>query len=632
VKKLAFLLAVLFLGASLVAAAGLATPAKLQQLESEGKVSPQTQACLACHMRVTPGIVMDWLNSKHATNAPPNVQKLYEAIGAGPQPIAAKFKDYKYVVGCYECHGMYKVKDRVDAVNHFGFKIVTIVTMQDCSQCHPKEAKEISWTWHAFAALNTNLNPWYKKVVKYAKDHGELDILPPVFKLTHKGLITWDWYKDYAKALYDYLNGKPVSKEWLNYIKTFGTPYDYDFKNIISPLYPASGGLNTTVAAKVGYKPTIGAVCSVGKWNYFEQISNPMSHPMFKNAYAYHACYECHGTLVVPYKTETKMIKGFPVTRMDYWGWPTNGAGRIDPDGSLGTCTACHPRHSFSIAQAREPWTCGQCHLGYDHPHIEIYEESKHGNIFDANKEKWNMEALPWKVGTDFNAPTCATCHMSTIASPDGSRILVKGTHDLRARLVWDQMHFFTYPKADYPDNVQLAVIKGVSVLTGANIEKAVSGSFKVIPGPKAGELAFPRLATIEYSGALAQKRAAMEKVCTLCHSTQWTKNFFRTADQNMIDYDIVAHYAFDLLKKAWKEGIENPHNKLDEYMEVQWYYIWHHQGRRWRNGAYMMGPDFAHWFGIVDTVMQALNSMLSYYQMAKQVHDLQLQLQSLAK
>ncbi len=624
-------LAALLLSIALVSAAGLATPAKLQQLEAAGKVSPQTQACLACHMKVTPGIVMDWLNSKHATRTPPEVQKLYEAIQAGPQPIAKKFKKYPYVVGCYECHGMFKDKDRVDVVNHFGFKIVTIVTMKDCSQCHPKEAKEISWTWHAFAALNANLNPWYKKIVIYAKEHGKTDeMLPPVFKLVHKGLITWDWYKEYAKALFNYLNGKPVSEKWMKYIKLFGTPYDYDFKRIVSPLYPASGGLATKVGERVGYEPEIGAICGVGKWGFQTKIKNVMEHPMFKNAYTYHACYECHGSLVIPYKLETTIIKGFPVTRMKYWGWPSNGAGRIDPDGSLGTCTACHPRHSFSVAQAREPWTCGQCHLGYDHPHIEIYEESKHGNIFEANKEKWNMEAIPWKVGTDFNAPTCATCHMSTIASPDGKTILVKGTHDLRARLVWDQMHFFGYPKADYPDNVQLAVIMGVKVLTGQNIQKAVSGSFKVIPGPKPGELAFPRLATIQFTGELAKKRAAMEQVCELCHSTQWTKNFFRTADQNIIDYDIVAHYAFNLLKKAWKEGIQDPSNKLDEFMEVMWFYIWHHQGRRWRNGVFMMGPDFAHWYGIVDTVMEALNKMLSYYEMAKNVKQLQSEVQAL--
>ncbi|HIC98731.1 MAG TPA: CBS domain-containing protein [Pyrodictiaceae archaeon] len=30
------------------------------------------------------------------------------------------------------------------------------------------------------------------------------------------------------------------------------------------------------------------------------------------------------------------------------------GVGRVDPDGSLGTCTACHPRHQFSVEYARK--------------------------------------------------------------------------------------------------------------------------------------------------------------------------------------------------------------------------------------------------------------------------------------
>ncbi len=368
-RALALFLVVALL--STAAFAELVSPDALNQVLKN--VSPQSRACIACHVQVTPGIVYDWLNSKHAHNVPAKVYDLYKAIGVTGEKIAPKFEGYKYVVGCYECHGMFKDQDRPDVVNHFGFKIVTIVTAKDCSQCHPKEAREISWTWHGFAALNTVLNPWYKNIVKYAKETGKVDeLLPPVYKLTGKAQITWEWYKDYAKAIMEYLNGKPVSAEMKEYIKMFGTPYDKDFKNIVSPLFPASGVLANTVAKKVGFSAEVGYPVGVGKYAYKTKISNPMEHPGFHNAYVYHACLECHGSLVVPYKVETKVIKGYPVTRVDYWGWPNNGAGRIDPDGSLGTCTACHPRHAFSVEQAREPWTCGQCHLGYDHPHIEI--------------------------------------------------------------------------------------------------------------------------------------------------------------------------------------------------------------------------------------------------------------------
>jgi hypothetical protein len=37
--------------------------------------------------------------------------------------------------------------------------------------------------------------------------------------------------------------------------------------------------------------------------------------------------------------------------------------------------------------------------------------------------------------------------------------------------------------------------------------------------------------------------------------------------------------------------------NKLD-YI---WFEIWHHEGRRARHGAPMMGPDYTHWHGTYD-------------------------------
>ncbi|MCA8938779.1 MAG: hydroxylamine oxidoreductase, partial [Planctomycetes bacterium] len=59
--------------------------------------------------------------------------------------------------------------------------------------------------------------------------------------------------------------------------------------------------------------------------------------------------------------------------------WPNTGIGRLNLDGSRGSCSACHSRHDFSPRRARQPENCGKCHLGPDHPQKEIYEESKHG-------------------------------------------------------------------------------------------------------------------------------------------------------------------------------------------------------------------------------------------------------------
>ena len=92
-------------------------------------------------------------------------------------------------------------------------------------------------------------------------------------------------------------------------------------------------------------------------------------------------CYACHGSVI---KDE-----------LNWKNWPNNGVGRLNPDQSVGTCTVCHSHHRFSIEEAKNPTTCGRCHLGPDHPQIEVWEESKHGKLYAAG-EKW--------------APTCYTC------------------------------------------------------------------------------------------------------------------------------------------------------------------------------------------------------------------------------
>ncbi|MCH7685449.1 MAG: hydroxylamine oxidoreductase, partial [Planctomycetes bacterium] len=71
--------------------------------------------------------------------------------------------------------------------------------------------------------------------------------------------------------------------------------------------------------------------------------------------------------------------------------WPNTGIGRINLDGSIGSCSACHSRHDFSPRRARQPENCGKCHLGPDHPQKEIYEESKHGVAYRDLKEHMNL-------------------------------------------------------------------------------------------------------------------------------------------------------------------------------------------------------------------------------------------------
>ena len=62
-------------------------------------------------------------------------------------------------------------------------------------------------------------------------------------------------------------------------------------------------------------------------------------------------------------------------------------------------CNSCHTSHKFSLKEARDPDSCGSCHLGPDHPHKEMYETSLHGIIYKLTQNP-------------DRSPRCATCHM----------------------------------------------------------------------------------------------------------------------------------------------------------------------------------------------------------------------------
>jgi len=81
--------------------------------------------------------------------------------------------------------------------------------------------------------------------------------------------------------------------------------------------------------------------------------------------------------------------------------------GKPNTDGTIGTCTVCHTRHTSSVRIARLPSTCAQCHMGPDHSQIEIYEESRHGILFQAQEKLLNLDASPRTLTTrDMFVPT----------------------------------------------------------------------------------------------------------------------------------------------------------------------------------------------------------------------------------
>jgi len=258
----------------------------------------------------------------------------------------------------------------------------------------------------------------------------------------------------------------------------------------------------------------------------------------------------------------------------DLANWPNQGVGRINPDGSLGACTSCHPRHNFSIEVARKPYTCSQCHLEPDVPAFEVYKESKHGNIFFSMQHEWNWNSVPWRVGKDFQAPTCATCHNSLITTPD-NKVIVSRTHDFGARL-WVRLFglIYTHPQ---PKNGKTYVIKNKEGLP--------------LPTSFTGELASEYL--IDKNEQM-RRQIEMKKVCQGCHNTDWVNQHFVKLDATIAETDRMSLSATLLLQKAWNEGLADPANPFDETIERLWTKQWFFYANSVRYASAMGGPDFA--------------------------------------
>jgi len=263
-------------------------------------------------------------------------------------------------------------------------------------------------------------------------------------------------------------------------------------------------------------------------------------------------CFNCHGTVIAIDD------KG----KIDPATWPNAGVGRLNLDGSKGSCTSCHTRHRFSVAEARMPEACDQCHLGPDHPQIEIYEESKHGTIYHAYKDEYNFDAAggTWTPGVDYRAPTCAACHMSGSGKEPTS-------HDVTQRLSWETQAPLTVRPQDFA--------------------------------------AFP-------SGTNWQdERQKMKNICSACHGDSWINDFYDGFDKAVEEYNDVyykpAKAKFDELNE---KGLLDQTKFFDERLEVEFYELWHHEGRRARMGAMMMAPDYAWWHGFYEVKLRFANFM----------------------
>lgn len=212
--------------------------------------------------------------------------------------------------------------------------------------------------------------------------------------------------------------------------------------------------------------------------------------------------------------------------------------GKPNDDGTIGTCTACHSRHTSSIALARLPSTCAQCHMGPDHSQIEIYEESKHGVMFAAQEHLLNLDVEPKSLTTrDMFVPTCATCHMSGLNG-------LKVTHDPTERLSYYLADAVTQKRPNY-----------------------------------------------------ARAQANMKQVCSQCHTQTVIDRVYTQAEAVVASTNAKVQHAQAIVNGLRSDGLlSGP--PFSNPIDFLYFDLWHYDGRTSKHGAFMGGADFVQWHG----------------------------------
>lgn len=207
-------------------------------------------------------------------------------------------------------------------------------------------------------------------------------------------------------------------------------------------------------------------------------------------------------------------------------------------DGSVGRCQKCHLRHEFSLAQARKPETCNNCHIGPDHPQWEIYQESAHGIMYATLGSTWNWEVPPGNLTVaDFPAPTCAVCHMSGFGA-------TATTHDVGDRLSWFLFASVSTQRPNWQAN-----------------------------------------------------RSRMQSVCRECHNEQFVAHLYTTADDATQQVNTWVKASNDLIAPLQKQNLVNT-SDYNEPIDFTYYDLWHFYGRTTKFGAWMQGADYSQWHG----------------------------------
>ncbi len=302
---------------------------------------------------------------------------------------------------------------------------------------------------------------------------------------------------------------------------------------------------------------------------YQDLQRNIIGKPMKKNgkvhfdpsdkAISEETCFYCHGTRL---KVKDSEVRDTVLGEMEFpviSGWPNQGVGRINLDGSRGSCTACHTRHRFSMEMARKPYTCKECHVGPDVPAFKVYTSSKHGNIFSSMQHEWDFSAEPWTIGKDFQAPTCAACHISKLVNTD-QMVIAERTHRMDDRIPWRIFGLiYAHPHPKEPDTTKIR-----------------NKQNHPLPTDLEGGLAENYLIDRE---EMEKRKTTMQGICLSCHDTSWVEGHWSRFENAIAETNQKTRFATQILQEIWQKGyaggISTGESPWDEAIEKKWSDIW---------------------------------------------------------
>ena len=244
----------------------------------------------------------------------------------------------------------------------------------------------------------------------------------------------------------------------------------------------------------------------------------------------------------------------------------------------LASCDACHTRHTFSAAEARDPAACRTCHMGFDHPQWEMYSSSKHGVRHELKKDG----VLPETAA----APTCQTCHM-----PEGDHGVLTSWGFLAVRLPMPEDKEWAADRA--------TILQGLGVL---DPEGKPTARLDVV---KAGNVA--RLTEEEW----AAPRERMVKACKGCHSEKYARGELGKGDAMIREADRLMAAALREVAALYADGVPAKpagfahafpdllqfHESPTPIEQKLWTMFLEHRMRAFQ-GTFHASPDYALWYG----------------------------------